>query len=88
MFDELFLLLLGPFAAFDGIIQMVVVTFSTLLAIPAFDVVLELHNPGDLWPLFNILLFVELFENAVFLHVMKGYVLGPSFSFRHSYPLN
>lgn len=88
MFDELFLFFLGPFATLDGIIQMVVVALSTLLAIPAFDVILKLHNPWDLRPLFNILLFVELFQNGVLLHVRKGYVLGPSFSFRHCYPLN
>jgi hypothetical protein len=45
MFDELFLFFLGPFATLDGIIQMVVVALSTLLAIPAFDVILKLHNP-------------------------------------------
>lgn len=45
MFDELFLFFLGPLAALDGIVQMVVVALSTLLAVPAFDVVLKLHNP-------------------------------------------
>ena len=87
VFNELFLFCPAPFTSFDGIIQMVVISFSALLPVSSSNVVLKLHNSRYLRPFFNIFLLVKLFENAVLLRKQKTYHLSPSLSFCHTYPI-
>ena len=65
---ELLLLLLAPLIVLDGIVEVVVVALAALLAIPALDVELQLHEPRYLGPLLDAALLVDLLEDVVFLN--------------------
>lgn len=63
------LLLLGrPLVMSDGVIQVVVVAFPTLLAVASADVELRFHDPGDLRPPFDALVLIQVLQDAVLLH--------------------
>ena len=63
------LFLLGrPLVVADAVVEVVVVAFAALLAVPAADVELALHDAGDLRPPLHVLLLVEVLQDAVLLH--------------------
>jgi hypothetical protein len=47
VFDQFPLLGLAPLLVFDGFVEVVVVAFPALLAVPALNMILVLHNSRD-----------------------------------------
>ena len=66
-FDQQLFFLLGPSVSFDTTFKVVMVAFSTLLAVPAGDVVVGFHESGDLAPFFYSVDFVKFLENIILL---------------------
>jgi hypothetical protein len=80
---EHFLLLLSPLGVDDGRVEVVVipklgrkVPLPALLARPALDGELLLHNPGDTGPFLLLALLTQVPEDLIL-------VLSPYFSLRH-----
>lgn len=68
MLHEFLLLFVGPFVVFDGVLEVVVVSLPALLAVPAGEAELELHDPGYFGPPLNVPLLVEFLQYLVLLH--------------------
>lgn len=58
MQGQCLLLLRRPLVMPNGVIQVVVVSFSTLLAVASADVELRFHDPGDLRPALDALVLI------------------------------
>lgn len=65
--DQIAFLNITPFIALDGVIQVVVISFSALLPISTGDIVLTGHDAGNLRPFRDLHLFVELLQHSVLL---------------------
>lgn len=52
----------------NRVIQVIVVSFSTLLAVASADVELRFHDPGDLRPALDALVLIKVLKDAVLLH--------------------
>jgi len=64
---ELVFLKWCPLLLGDTTLEVVVVPFPALLAVPACDGVVLFHDLGNLAPLLDSPFFVDLFEDLVFL---------------------
>ena len=62
----------GSFIVSDAVVKVVVVALSALFAVAAADVELAFHDPRDLGPSLHLLVFVEIFEDAVLLNGTRG----------------
>lgn len=68
VFSEGLLFLNGPLVVSDAVVEVVVVPFAALFAVPPFYVKLGLHYSRDLRPTLHVLVLVEVLEDTVLLH--------------------
>jgi len=65
--DEQVFLVRSPLFLRDTSLEVVMVSFTALFAVPASYGVLLLHDFGNFAPLFDFSLLIDFFENFIFL---------------------
>lgn len=72
VFGEHLLLLSGPLLVFNGVVEVVMISLSALLAVSALDVKVSFHDACYFRPALDVFVFVEVFEDAILLHRLTG----------------